>query len=69
MQLASSVESNQYCLHHLTYCGCPISNYTLVYRYSTKELEKMLDKITEACKTKQTKLIPRLKDAKDHPKF
>ena len=47
--LEAASESAQYCIHHLTYCGCPITNYTVVYRYSTDELYDFLDKITQVC--------------------
>ena len=33
------VRGQQMCIHHYDYCKCPISSYTLVYRYSSKELE------------------------------
>lgn len=47
--LEEASESSQYCIHHLDYCECPATNYTLVYRYSTAELNQMLDSISKQC--------------------
>lgn len=69
---SSVTESEQYCIHHLGYCGCEVSNYTVVYRFSTKELLDMNAKIQEACRVRDSsveevkasgdvKLIPKLK--------
>lgn len=40
-------ESEQYCIHHLGYCGCFPDNYTVVLRYTNKELEEFLGKIEQ----------------------
>lgn len=37
----------KYCINHGLVCGCPIENIQLVYRYSTKELEKLDQKIKD----------------------
>lgn len=39
-----------YCTWHQFQCGCCVPDISLVYRYSTKELEQMLQKITESVK-------------------
>lgn len=72
--LSSQPDSEQYCIHHLGYCGCTMDNYTLVYRFSTVELQQMLKAIQKACQDRDssveeimplpeitTKLIPKLK--------
>lgn len=50
--LQSAGESGQYCIHHLTYCGCPMSNYTVVLRYSNEELEMLMTKVTTAIESR-----------------
>ena len=32
------VKGQQMCIYHQDFCKCPISSYSLVYRYSSKEL-------------------------------
>jgi hypothetical protein len=49
-QLSNQSESQQYCIHHLGYCGCEPQNYQIVYRYSTSELQELLVKIKNACR-------------------
>lgn len=41
---------SHYCLMHQIMCGCPKENLNLIYRYSTKELERMDKLINDACK-------------------
>lgn len=65
--------SAQYCVHHLNYCGCAVPKYTMVYRYTTQELNQMLDDInlfirefgatkkTAGALTAQPRLVPKLK--------
>jgi len=37
-------------------CGCPIENINLIYRYTTKELEKMDKSIQDACAQKDAEI-------------
>lgn len=39
-----------YCLMHQVMCGCSKENLTLVYRYSTKELDRLERMIADSCK-------------------
>jgi tRNA A22 N-methylase len=41
---------NHYCVMHQVMCGCPRENLTLVYRFTTKELERLDRLITDSCK-------------------
>ena len=71
--LSSQPDSEQYCIHHLGYCGCSMDNYILVYRFTTAELQQMLKTIQKACIDRDSsveeilpvpepaKLIPKLK--------
>ena len=39
----------QYCLNHMLMCGCKSDQVQLVYRYSTKELERFERIISDSC--------------------
>jgi len=39
-----------YCLYHQFMCGCSQEKLEIVYRYSTKELEKILKGVEDSCR-------------------
>lgn len=42
-------DQEQFCIHHMDFCKCPMENYTIVYRFSTKELTELRDRFETIC--------------------
>lgn len=46
-------EQEQFCIHHMDFCKCPMENYTIVYRFSTAELIELKERFERICQEKK----------------